>query len=63
MKKNYIAPSVEMMIVAFQQMIAGSDGFTTNLDGLGGYGGKDEDGTGTPSSRRRNIWDDDEEDF
>lgn len=62
MKKNYIAPSVEITNVALQQMIAGSDGFKTNMDGLGGYGGVDEDGTKDPSSRRRrNIWEDDED--
>lgn len=61
MKKNYIAPSLEITDVAFQQMIAGSDKVTVEgLDGFGGYGG---DGTGkTPSSRRRGLWDEDEED-
>ena len=62
MKKNYIAPSVEITSVALQQMIAGSDGFKTNMDGLGGYGGVDTDGSKNPSSRRRGLWDDDEED-
>jgi hypothetical protein len=62
MKKNYIAPSVEITNVVLQQMIAGSKDVTVDgLEGFDGYGG---DGTGkTPSSRRRNIWEDDEEDF
>ena len=63
MKKNYIAPSVEITNVELQQLMADSKGFTTNQEGLGGYGGKDEDGTVIPSSRRRNIWDDEEDDF
>lgn len=62
MKKNYIAPSMEITNVVLQQMIAGSKDVTVDgLEGFDGYGG---DGTGkTPSSRRRNIWEDDEEDF
>ncbi len=63
MKKNYIAPSVEITKVALQQMVTASDGFTTNQEGLGGYGGVDEEGKVTPSSRRRNLWEDDEDDF
>jgi len=61
MKKNYIAPSVDITIVAMQQMIAASKDVTIEgLDGFGGYGGE---GTGkTPSSRRRGLWDEDEED-
>ena len=43
MKKNYIAPSVEIKKVALQQMVTASDGFTTNQEGLGGYGGVDEE--------------------
>lgn len=63
MKKNYIAPSIEVANIEMQQMFAGSDGFTTNQEGLGGYGGVDTDGSKNPSSRRRSIWDDEEEDF
>ena len=61
MKKNYIAPSVDITNVAIQQIMATSDQVTVEgLDGFGGYGG---DGTGkTPSSRRRGLWDEDEED-
>lgn len=61
MKKNYIAPSVDITNVVMHQMIAASkDATIEGLDGFGGYGG---DGTGnTPSSRRRGLWDDDEED-
>ena len=63
MKKNYIAPSVEISNVELQHMIAGSGGdVKTNMDGLGGYGGVDETGGKDPSSRRRrNIWEDDED--
>ena len=62
MKKYYIAPNVEIMNVALQQMMAGSDKMgVEGLDGFDGYGGN---GTGKdPSSRRRNIWEDDDEDF
>ena len=62
MKKNYIAPSMEITNVALQQMIAGSEFSVNGLDGFGGYGGK---GTGKdPSSRRGgSVWDDDEDDW
>ncbi len=61
MKKNYIAPNVEIMIVAFQQIMAGSD--KMSIEGLEGFDGYSGNGTGKdPASRRRNIWDDDEED-
>ncbi len=60
MKKNYIAPSVKITIVALQQMMVNSDGFTTNMDGLGGFGGTDTDGTIDAASRQRSLWDDDD---
>lgn len=61
MKKNYIAPSMEITSIELQQMIATSDSITSN-NGIG-YGGVDTDGKKDPSSRRRgSIWDDDEED-
>ena len=64
MKKNYIAPSMEIAEIELQQMVAAS-GFTTNQEGLGGLGGTDTDGSMTPSSRRRggSVWDDDEDDW
>ena len=60
MKKNYIAPSVKITIVALQQMIATS-GFTTNMDGLGGFGGTDTEGTMDAASRQNSLWDDDDD--
>jgi len=63
MKKNYIAPSMEITNVALQQMIAASDSVTVEgLDGFGSYGGN---GSGKdPSSRRGgSVWDDDEDDW
>jgi hypothetical protein len=61
MKKNYIAPSMEITNVKMQLLLEGSNGVYSD-SGIK-YGGVDEEGTKEPSSRRRNIWDDDEEDF
>ena len=60
MKKNYIAPSMKITIVALQKMIATS-GFSTNLNGFGGYGGVDTDGTQEAASRNSGLWDDDDD--
>ena len=58
MKKNYIAPSMEMTSIELQQMVAASNGVYS--DGIT-YGGIDTDGTKDPSSRR-SLWDE-EDDF
>lgn len=59
MKKNYIAPSMEMTNIELQQMIAESGVYSNN--GIT-YGGVDTGGKKDPASRRRSVWDDDEED-
>ena len=61
MKKNYIAPSMEMTSIELQQMVAASNGVYSG-NGIT-YGGVDESGSKEPASRRRrNLWEDDEED-
>ena len=60
MKKNYIAPSKEMTSIELQQMVAASNGVYSG-NGIT-YGGVDTEGGKTPSSRRRGLWDEDEED-
>lgn len=59
MKKNYIAPSMEVEEIKLEVLM----GVTASGIGSGGT----DDGTHTPESRRRrgrNVWDDeDEEDF
>ena len=62
MKKNYIAPSMEMTSIELQQMVAASNGVYSG-NGIT-YGGVDGDGTKDPSSRRGgSVWDDDEDDW
>jgi len=63
MKKNYIAPNVEITEIELQQLIAVS-GVSSEGKGIG-YGGVDEEGTKDPAARRRrrkDVWDDEEED-
>lgn len=62
MKKNYIAPSMEITSIELQQMIAASEGVRTNDNSIT-YGGVDTEGEKDPASRRRSVWDDDEDDF
>ena len=60
MKKNYIAPNVEVANVELQQMVAASNGVYSD-NGLG-WGGFDKDGEKEPNSRYRNsLWDDDDD--
>lgn len=55
MKTIYIIPSMEILELSVENMIATSG---VNSDGIG-YGGVDEDGTLTPSSRgHRGSWGD-----
>lgn len=60
MKKTYLQPSTEMVIIGTTTMICGSQGVTSDK-GID-YGGVDEDGTKDPSSRRQqDIWEEEEE--
>lgn len=61
MKKNYIAPSMEITSIELQQMIAASGDGVKSDNGIT-YGGIDTEGKKDPSSRRRGLWDEDEED-
>jgi len=61
MKKNYIAPSSMVSFLELQQMMAGSGVAGKVEDDVAiGYGGIDKDGTKNPSSRRGNVWEDEE---
>jgi len=66
MKKNYIAPNVEITEIELQQLLAGSPEVTGKVGGSEaiGYGGIDENGTKDPAARRRrkDVWADEEED-
>jgi len=64
MKKNYIAPNVEITEIELQPLMGASDGFKSNQEDLNGYGGKDTEGTMNPAARRRrkDVWADEEED-
>ena len=56
-KKNYVSPSVTMVLIRPTELICAS---ITSDVGIG-YGGVDEDGTNTVDSRRRHtLWDEDE---
>jgi hypothetical protein len=60
MKKIYLQPSTEMVILGTTTIICGSQDITSD-NGID-YGGVDEDGTKDPASRRqRNEWEDEEE--
>ena len=60
MKKTYLKPLTEVVIMGKQTIICASDGVTSGK-GIG-YGGVDEDGEKDPSARRRrDVWDDEEE--
>ena len=60
MKKTYLQPSTEMVIIGTTTMICASQGITSD-NGID-YGGVDENGEKDPSSRRqRNLWEDEEE--
>ncbi len=64
MRKNYIAPSVEITEIELQQLIADS-GKGVSSEGKGiGYGDVDKEGTMDPAARRRrkDVWADEEED-
>lgn len=61
MKKNYMTPSSMVSFLELQQMIAASDpGVRSEGDFEITYGGVDKDGTKNPSSRRGNVWEDEE---
>ena len=57
MKKNYIAPIMSMDDLTLGTIIAQSGGVTASGQGIG-YGGIDTEGTGEPSAKSRNEWED-----
>lgn len=61
MKRNYIKPSVVVIIINTSMMICGSKDIISEK-GID-YGGVDEGGTKDPSSRQHaGVWDDEEDD-
>jgi hypothetical protein len=49
MKKKYMTPNTEIAIIETPALLAGS--ITTDLSGLGGFGGTDDTGDLVPSSQ------------
>ena len=65
MKKTYMKPSAEVVRMGQTMMVCTSDSIKAYINGeVGmGYGGVADDGTLDPASRRRrNVWDEEEED-
>ena len=63
MKKTYIRPLMEVEAEEPETMICGSQDITGS-DGYGiTYGGVDEEGTMDPASRRRDVWEEEDEGF
>ena len=65
MKKTYLKPSAEVVRMGLAMMVCTSDSIKASINGKEemGYGGVDDDGTLDPASRRRrNVWDEEEED-
>lgn len=62
MKKTYITPFVEVDGMESEDFICVSQSITSggNVTGIT-YGGVDDQGTKDPSSRRLDVWGDDEE--
>ena len=61
MKKTYIKPSVEIVNIGTQQIIAASpNGIFFDDDNAGGWGGLNNEsaGEGPAMSRGSNLWDD-----
>ena len=55
MKKNYISPVCEVMVLEAQQLLAGSSGVGGSGTGSGiGYGGVDNGGSKDPAARSYN---------
>ena len=66
MKKKYLQPRTIVVGMVHTSMICASD----SIKALNGeedygitYGGVDENGTKDPSSRRRDVWDEGEEEY
>ena len=63
MKKTYIAPDVQTLVVRTIGMIASSNSITTTgdsfVDDLGGLGGVDVSGTLDPSAHEGGLFDED----
>ena len=53
MKKEYMTPNTEIAIIETPALLAGS--ITTDLSGLGGFGGIDDTGTLNPSSQHTGV--------
>ncbi len=61
-KKIYMSPMTSVLAVEYASALAVASG--VNGDAIGsdiGYGGVDEEGIMNPSSRRKDVWDDEEE--
>ena len=64
MKKTYIQPLTEVVRMSMVGMICGSQDVKSNKGYGIGYGGVDEDGEKDPASRRRrDVWDEGEEEY
>ena len=60
MKKTYMAPVTEMIKMDITEQLLTVSGGDKNI----GYGGVDEDGEKDPASRRRrDVWDEGEEEY
>ena len=52
MKKTYIIPQVNTVRLQAERMLAGSNALSASgIDGFGGYGGIDEDGSLDPNAK------------
>ncbi len=60
-EKEYVMPSVTIVQIAPTDMVCTSSDITSSLGA--DYGGVDEEGTKTVDSRRRSVWDDEDEDL
>ena len=61
MKRIYLKPSTEMGIMRTVSMVCSSISSKISSDADIDYGGVDEDGTKEPASRRRSVWEDEDE--
>lgn len=59
MKRLYIGPTAEVVEVSIKELIM--KGSRVKSDQGIDYGGIDEEGGKDPASRRRDVWEDDEE--
>ncbi len=64
-KKIYMSPMTSVLAVEYASALAVASGVNGDKDGDApgsdiGYGGVDEEGNMNPSSRRKDVWDDEE---